>query len=124
MSGSILDTGAASEGANDSALTEVCPHFHAAIEMIGKRWSGAIIWALDDGPMRFAELKRAVPGLSDRLLSRRLRELETDGMISRRVEDGFPVKVTYELTEKGRSLRPAIQMLRDWACDWHQEPVP
>ncbi len=124
MSGTILDTEAASGAAEKSALTEVCPHFHAAIEMIGKRWSGAIIWALDDGPMRFADLKRAVPGLSDRLLSRRLRELETDGMITRRVEDGLPVKVTYDLTEKGRSLRPAIQMLREWACDWNQEPSP
>lgn len=124
MSGSILDTGAASGGADQQPLTEVCPHFHAAIEMIGKRWSGAIIWALSDGPMRFADLKRAVPGLSDRLLSRRLRELEAAGMITRRVEDDLPVKVTYELTEKGRSLRPAIQMLREWACDWHQEPLP
>lgn len=124
MSGSILETGTASGGASQSALTEVCPHFHAAIEMIGKRWSGAIIWALSDGPMRFAELKRAVPGLSDRLLSRRLRELEAAGMISRTVEDDLPVKVTYELTEKGRSLKPAIQMLREWACDWHQEPLP
>lgn len=124
MSGSILETGAASGRAEKSALTEVCPHFHAAIEMIGKRWSGAIIWALSDGPLRFAELKRAVPGLSDRLLSRRLRELETAGMISRTVEDDLPVKVTYELTEKGRSLKPAIQMLREWACDWHQEPLP
>ena len=78
---------------------------------------------LADQPMRFAELRRAVPGLSDRLLSRRLRELETAGLISRRVEDGLPVKVTYDLTEKGRSLKPAIQMLREWACDWHQEPV-
>ncbi len=124
MSGSTLETGAASSGANQSALTEVCPHFHAAIEMIGKRWSGAIIWALSERPMRFAELKRAVPGLSDRLLSRRLRELETAGMITRKVEDDLPVKVTYELTEQGRSIRPAIQMLREWACDWHQEPVP
>jgi len=124
LSGSNLETGTASGGASQSALTEVCPHFHAAIEMIGKRWSGAIIWALSDGPMRFAELKRAVPGLSDRLLSRRLRELEAAGMISRTVEDDLPVKVTYELTEKGRSLKPAIQMLREWACDWHQEPLP
>jgi DNA-binding HxlR family transcriptional regulator len=106
------------------ALTEVCPHFHAAIELIGKRWSGAIIWALDDGPLRFAELKRAVPGLSDRLLSRRLRELETAGLITRSVEDGVPVRVSYGLTEKGRSLRPAIQSLRQWACEWHQEPLP
>ncbi len=105
-------------------LTEVCPHFHAAIELIGKRWSGAIIWALGDGSMRFADLKRAVPGLSDRLLSRRLRELEAADLISRTVEDGTPVRVTYELTEKGRGLRPAIQSLREWACDWHQEPLP
>ena len=123
MSGSILDTGAAEDRSAQPALTEVCPHFHAAIELIGKRWSGAIIWALADQPMRFAELKRAVPGLSDRLLSRRLRELETAGLINRTVEDGLPVKVTYDLTEKGRSLRPAIQTLREWACDWHQEPA-
>jgi DNA-binding HxlR family transcriptional regulator len=121
LSGSIVDTGTAEDGAAQAALTEVCPHFHAAIELIGKRWSGAIIWALADGPMRFADLRRAIPGLSDRLLSRRLRELETVGLISRTVEDGLPVKVTYDLTEKGRSLRPAIQMLRDWACDWHQD---
>jgi DNA-binding HxlR family transcriptional regulator len=123
LSGSILDTGVADGRMAQSPLTEVCPHFHAAIELIGKRWSGAIIWALADQPMRFAELRRAVPGLSDRLLSRRLRELETAGLISRRVDDGLPVKVTYDLTEKGRSLKPAIQMLREWACDWHQEPV-
>lgn len=122
MSGSILDTGVADDRTAQSALTEVCPHFHSAIELIGKRWSGAIIWALADRPMRFADLKRAVPGLSDRLLSRRLRELETAGLISRTVEDDLPVKVTYDLTEKGRSLRPAIQSLREWACDWHQEP--
>ena len=123
LTGSILDTGVAEDRVPKEALTEVCPHFHAAIELIGKRWSGAIIWALDDGPMRFADLKRAVPGLSDRLLSRRLRELEAADLIDRTVEDGLPVKVSYGLTEKGRSLRPAIQMLRDWACDWHQEPL-
>jgi DNA-binding HxlR family transcriptional regulator len=124
LSGTILETGPAAERANQSPLTEVCPHFHAAIELIGKRWSGAIIWALSEGPMRFVDLKRAVPGLSDRLLSRRLRELEQAGLMSRTVEDGLPVKVTYELTEKGRTLKPAIQMLREWACDWHQEPLP
>ncbi|MEX0620511.1 MAG: helix-turn-helix domain-containing protein [Solirubrobacterales bacterium] len=120
MTGTILDIGTAEDRTTQRALTEVCPHFHAAIELIGKRWSGAIIWALDDGPLRFADLKRAVPGLSDRLLSRRLRELEGADLISRTVEEGLPVKVSYGLTQKGRSLRPAIQMLREWACDWHQ----
>lgn len=100
------------------ALTEVCPHFHAAIELIGKRWSGAIIWALSDGPLRFAELKRSVPGLSDRLLSQRLRELEEAGLMAREVEDGPQVKVTYSLTEMGEGLRPAVLALREWACQW------
>lgn len=97
---------------------EVCPHFHAAIELIGKRWSGAIIWALADGPMRFAELKRSIPGLSDRLLSQRLRELEEAGVMAREVEDGPQVKVTYSLTEQGEGLRPAVLALREWACQW------
>lgn len=119
-----IGTDSRPESGREQPLTEVCPHFHAAIELIGKRWSGAIIWALADTPMRFADLKRAVPGLSDRLLSRRLRELETAGLISRSVEDAVPVRVSYELTEKGRSLRPAIQSLREWACQWHQEPLP
>lgn len=105
------------------ALTEVCPHFHAGIELVGKRWSGAIIWALSDGPLRFAELKRSVPGLSDRLLSQRLRELEEAGVMTREVEDGPQVKVTYSLTEMGRGLRPAILALREWACTW-QDSLP
>lgn len=104
-------------------LTEVCPHFHAAIELIGKRWSGAIIWAMGEGPMRFNELKKAIPGLSDRLLSQRLRELEEAGVVKRTVEDGLPVKVSYGLTEKGRTLKPAIQSLRQWACHWQEDPL-
>ena len=118
MSGTTLNPDPAGSPAAQPEFTEVCPHFHAAIELIGKRWSGAIIWALSDGPMRFAELKRAVPGLSDRLLSQRLRELESSGLMDRTVEEGQPVKVTYELTEKGETLRPAIQALRQWACHW------
>ncbi len=104
----------------EPALKEVCPHFHAAIELIGKRWSGAIIWALSGGQMRFADLKRAVPGLSDRLLSQRLRELEATGLIERRVEDGKPVRVYYGLTEKGQGLRPAVQAVQEWASDWQE----
>ena len=105
------------------ALTEVCPYFHAAIELIGKRWSGAIIWALGEGPQRFNELRRAIPGLSDRLLSQRLRELEEAGVVKRTVEDGLPVKVSYGLTEKGCELKPAIQSLRQWACHWQENSL-
>ena len=97
----------------------VCPDFHSAIELIGKRWSGAILLVLMEGPQRFAELPRAVPGLSDRLLSQRLRELEDAGLVERRVEPGQPVRVTYELTSKGSELRPALDGLQDWAQRWN-----
>lgn len=96
----------------------VCPRFHAAIELIGKRWSGAIIWSLSAGPLRYGELKRAVPGLSDRLLSQRLRELESEGLVDREVQDELPVRVIYRLTDKGDGLRPAITSLGQWAERW------
>lgn len=97
----------------------VCPHFHAAIELIGKRWTGAILSRLTEGSLRFGELARTIPGLSDRLLSRRLRELEEEGLVERAVEPGTPVKVTYSLTPKGAELRPAIHELKRWATRWH-----
>jgi DNA-binding HxlR family transcriptional regulator len=96
----------------------VCPHFHAAIELIGKRWTGAIVSALGDGPLRFGELAKAVPGLSDRLLSQRLRELEEEGVVERVVEPGTPVRVSYSLSEKGADLGPAMSELRAWARRW------
>jgi DNA-binding HxlR family transcriptional regulator len=96
----------------------VCPDFHAAIELIGKRWTGAIVSALTEGPMRFGELAKAVPGLSDRLLSQRLRELEDAGVVVRAVEPGTPVRVSYSLSKKGADLRPAISELRAWARRW------
>jgi DNA-binding HxlR family transcriptional regulator len=99
----------------------VCPHFHAAIELIGKRWTGAIVCALTEGSLRFGELAKAVPGLSDRLLSRRLRELEGEGLVQREVEGGSPVRVTYSLTEAGRELGPAIAELKSWARRWRSE---
>jgi DNA-binding HxlR family transcriptional regulator len=104
----------------DQAGNGVCPHFHAAIELIGKRWTGAIVAALTDGPLRFGELARAVPGLSDRLLSQRLRELEDEGLVERQVEAGTPVRVIYSLTAKGADLDPAIRELKQWAERWHR----
>lgn len=96
----------------------VCPHFHDAIELIGKRWTGAIVFALTEGPLRFGELRDAVPGLSDRLLSSRLRELEREGLVARDVEPGAPVRVSYSLTEAGAELRPAMVELKAWANRW------
>jgi DNA-binding HxlR family transcriptional regulator len=97
----------------------VCPHFHAAIELIGKRWTGAIVCALTERPMRFGEMRRVVPGLSDRLLSQRLRELEDAGLVQRDVEAGTPVRVTYSLTVRGEELGPAIHELQIWARRWN-----
>lgn len=96
----------------------VCPDFHAAIELIGRRWTGAIVSTLTEGPMRFGELGKAVPGLSDRLLSQRLRELEDAGVVERAVDPGTPVRVSYSLTAKGADLGPAIVELRAWARRW------
>lgn len=104
----------------DGPPRSVCPHFHAAIELIGKRWTGAIVCALTERPMRFGELRGAVPGLSDRLLSQRLRELEDEGLVEREVESGTPVRVTYSLTAIGAELTPAIRELRAWAKRWQQ----
>lgn len=99
---------------------EVCPKFHEAIELIGKRWTGAILCALTERPMRYGELGKAVPGLSDRLLSQRLRELEDEGLVEREVEAGTPVRVTYSLTPTGEDLGPAIRELKAWAKRWKE----
>jgi len=96
----------------------VCPHFHRAIELIGKRWTGAIVCALTERSMRYAELGKAVPGLSDRLLSQRLRELEDEGLVERLVEPATPVRVTYSLTVSGRELDPTLSELKAWAKRW------
>jgi DNA-binding HxlR family transcriptional regulator len=96
----------------------VCPHFHHAIELIGKRWTGAIVCALTERPMRYGELGKAIPGLSDRLLSQRLRELEEEGLVERQVEAGAPVRVIYSLTEAGQQLDPVLSELKSWARRW------
>jgi DNA-binding HxlR family transcriptional regulator len=100
--------------------SQVCPHFHGAVELIGKRWTGAILYTLSTGSQRFAELKAGVPGMSDRLLSTRLKELEKADLVDRQVHSSTPVKVTYELTDKGLSLTPIMESLSDWASEWHK----
>ncbi len=99
---------------------QVCRHYHGAVELIGRRWAGAILYALTDGPLHFAEIKDAVPGMSDRLLSCRLKELEKAGLVQREVQPGNRVRVSYELTSKGHSLEPVMAELRDWARQWHR----
>src|SRR6476619_7276596 len=95
-----------------------CPLYHEAVELVGRRWTGAILRVLMDGPMRFSEIAQAVPELSDRLLSERMKELEARGVVARHVEPGPPVKVTYGLTAMGSELQPALAELKSWARHW------
>jgi len=104
--------------AGSSPARAVCPFFHEAVELVGKRWNGAIVHALLSGPLRFSALAHSVPQISDRLLSMRLRELEQAGIVARQVHDGSPVRVEYALTDKGRALEPTVRALRAWAREW------
>jgi DNA-binding HxlR family transcriptional regulator len=92
-----------------------CSLYHQAVELVGKRWTGAILIVLLDGPLRFSEIKQLVPDLSDRLLSERLKELEAEGIVQRRCHGAGAAKVEYTLTEKGEALEPAVRALKSWA---------
>jgi DNA-binding HxlR family transcriptional regulator len=95
-----------------------CVYYHRAVELIGKRWTGAIVAVLLDGPLHFSEIRRLVPEISDRLLSERLKELEAEGLVERRVIDGSPVRTEYSLTRKGEALEPAVRTLQAWAVNY------
>jgi len=105
-------------GPAKNGSTQVCTRFHHAVELVGRRWTGAILISMMKGPQCFNEFLAAVPGLSDRLLTERLRELEAEGLVRRTVIAGPPVRVSYELTESGRQLEPAINELGKWAERW------
>lgn len=91
-------------------------------ELLGRRWSAHIIWALLDGPRRFTELLRLTDGLSDRMLTKRLRELEDAGIVTRRRYREIPPRVEYSLTERGKGLRPVIEAMERWGRRWDRHP--
>ena len=95
-----------------------CPYYHEAVELIGKRWTGAILRVLLDRGMRFSEIAQAVPELSDRLLSERMKELERRGVVARRVDPGPPSRVEYTLSPMGRDLETALEEIEAWAQRW------
>lgn len=99
-------------------LTPYCAQFTRAIEIVGRRWTGAVIRAMLAGSSRFSEILAAVPGLSDRLLSERLKELEQEGIVERRVTPSTPVRIEYVLTEKGRDLAAVVRVVGSWAETW------
>jgi len=92
--------------------------FQRALELIGKRWTGAVIRALMPAPARFNHLLSGIPGISDRVLTERLRELEYEGLVERLVDPGPPVRVSYRLTPRGRGLSPVIASVDAWVADW------
>ena len=96
----------------------LCARFHKAVELIGRRWSGAIIQILRQRPSRYAELRTAIPDITDRMLSERLRELEDEAIVARTVIPETPVRVEYSLTAKGRALAPALDAIGHWAERW------
>ncbi len=101
---------------------QMCPRYEHAIQLLGKRWTGLILASLLDGSRRFCELTATVEGLSDRVLSDRLRELESEGIVERIVYPQIPVRVEYRLTEKGRDLKPVVESIHEWAQHWIELP--
>jgi DNA-binding HxlR family transcriptional regulator len=103
---------------NQAHTPALCGKFHQASELIGRRWTGAIIYVLLRARCRFATLRDAIPDITDRMLSDRLQELEHEGIVERTVIPDTPVRVEYALTKKGRALATAMDAIADWAEKW------
>jgi DNA-binding HxlR family transcriptional regulator len=101
-----------------SEVHKVCFRFHTAIELLGGRWTGAVLRALVTGSHRFADIKAAVPNLSDTMLSQRLRELQAAGLVQRQVTATWPVRVEYQLTQMGRDVNPILDAVIAWSHQW------
>lgn len=99
-----------------------CPFYHHAVELIGRRWTGAILRAMLAGVSRFSDLTQTIPGLSDRMLSERLKELEAERLVFRLVIPETPVRIEYHLTEKGRGLESVVEAVSGWAAEWLAQP--
>jgi DNA-binding HxlR family transcriptional regulator len=105
-------------------MSEFCPTYASLMDLLSRRWMGIVLRVLMAGTHRFNEILTAVPGLSDPLLTQRLRELEAKKLVERRVLPTSPVRVEYELTEAGRDLERAVRVLSEWAQKWWSPPAP
>lgn len=97
--------------------SEICPRFEKAIGILSQRWTTLIIYQLLNGPQRNSAIKDAI-GISGRLLSERLKDLEEEGIIKRTVYPETPVRIEYSLTEKGYSLEPLMKGIEEWSQEW------
>jgi DNA-binding HxlR family transcriptional regulator len=102
---------------------QLCIKFQQAMELLGKRWTGLIVKLLMERPLRFSELAERLEVVGDRMLSERLKELEHQGVIERRIFAEVPVRVEYSLTEKGRALAPVIESVEAWGDRWVEREV-
>jgi DNA-binding HxlR family transcriptional regulator len=99
-----------------------CPAYNRAAEIIGSRWAGAVVRAMLGGASRFTEIRGAIDGITDRVLSKRLKDLEREGILTRRVFNETPVRIEYQLTDKGRALARVIDAMTEWADGWLVAP--
>jgi len=100
---------------------QLCPKFEAAFQILGKRWTGLIIRVLLDGPKRFKDISEMIPNMSDRMLAERFKELESAEILTRRVYPETPVRIEYELTDKGRALEQVMDSVQKWADTWIEQ---
>ena len=99
----------------------ICRHFQRAAELVARRWVPQVIYAMLQGARRYSELKLAIPGISDALLSERLRDLEAAEIVSRTVEPTTPVRIVYALTPRGQELAAVLGELQVWAERWSRD---
>lgn len=104
------------------AQIEICPRYELAIGILGKRWTGLILRVLEDGPKRFSDVTDSISGISAKVLTERMKELETQGIVHRQVYAETPVRIEYSLTDKGEALRPVLDAIQAWATDWVLPP--
>jgi len=97
---------------------QMCPRFEAAFTLLGKKWTGLIIRSLLNGPKRFSDLQAIIPSLSARMLTERFKELEEQEIVIRTVYPEMPVRIEYELSEKGRDLEKSMNEIQIWAEKW------
>ena len=106
------------------SLSPYCPYYHRAVSIITRRWTPEIVRVLMSGTKRFGAIKASIPGLSDRLLSERLKDLEAEGLVSRSVTPDTPVLIEYRLTEKGAALCSIVKEIAAWAETWLDFEAP
>lgn len=97
----------------------LCPKVEATLTLISKKWTALIIYTLHEGTMKFSEIEHFIPGLSARLLTERLKELEKENIIRKRIYTEESIKIEYELTKKGYDLAASFSQLEDWAQKWN-----